>query len=268
MKPTIPAAYMLFILISMNLSGFGQGSEPSSGKKYRNPEHIENKKAIQGFETLDKKQPPPQGAIVCIGSSSMRGWHGAIRSDLTPLTVVPRGFGGSNMNDALHYADKIVLPYKPRAVVVYEGDNDIAQGISPQKISETFMEFVEKIHKQLPECRIYFLSIKPSISRWELWPKMKQANSLIAEVCAKDKRLTFVNVASGMLNNDGNPRINIFKKDKLHMTRDGYVIWRDALRPILMKSELRYEAQGSAESSETREGASNKQLKATDESAP
>ena len=230
---------MVFLFSFMNLPCFGLDSVSDVDKEYSSPARFEE--AIQGFENADRKQSPPQGAIVCVGSSSMRGWHETIKNDLAPLTIIPRGFGGSNMNEALYYADRIVLPHKPRAVVVYEGDNDIAQGIAPKKIADTFRTFVKKVHKELPKCRIYFLSIKPSISRWSLWQKMKEANSIIAEECAKDKRLTFVDVASGMLDDDGNPRKEIFKKDNLHMTRGGYVIWRNALRPILVKAELQFE---------------------------
>ncbi len=176
----------------------------------------------------------------------MRGWHKTIKNDLAPLTLIPRGFGGSNMNDALHYADRIVLPYKPRAVVLYEGDNDTAQGVSPKRIADTFQKLADKIHGELPECRIYFLAIKPSISRWHMWPRMKEANGLIATKCTKDKRLTFVDVASGMLDDKGTPEKTIFKKDNLHMTRDGYVIWRDTLKPILIESELQFEEQKDA----------------------
>jgi len=100
----------------------------SEGKEYGNAKY---EKEIQDFESADRKQFPPPGAIVCIGSSSMKGWHSTIVNDLAPLTIIPRGFGGSSMNDALHYVDRIVIPYKPRAVAVYEGDNDIADGISP-----------------------------------------------------------------------------------------------------------------------------------------
>ncbi len=147
------------------------------------------------------------------------------------------------MNDALHYADRIVLPYRPRAIVLYEGDNDIAQGIKPKTIADTFRLFVDKIHGELPECRIYFLSIKPSIKRWHLWPKMKKANRLIAAACSKDERLTYVDVASGMLNDEGNPRKEIFQEDDLHMTRAGYILWQNALKPILLEAELQYEPQ-------------------------
>jgi lysophospholipase L1-like esterase len=235
-KTTILTVCVVFTGIFMDATCFAKDSGSGGIKAYGRPERFE--KDIQLFEDADKKQFPPSGAIVCIGSSSLRGWHGAILDDLAPLTIIPRGFGGSTMNDALHYADRIVLPYKPRAVVVYEGDNDVAQGISPERIAATFDQFVEKVHKQLPECRVYFISIKPSIARWHLWPKMKEANRLIAARCANNERLTFVDVASRMLDSDGKPRKNIFKEDNLHMTRDGYVIWRDVLLPVLVKSEL------------------------------
>lgn len=256
MQRTILTACMVLAVISMNIPCFTQDSGSGCDKKYGSPKRFEGD--IQRFETSDKKLLPPKGAIVCIGSSSMRGWHGTIADDLAPLTTIPRGFGGSNMNDMLHYADRIVLPYEPRAIVVYEGDNDIAQGISPKKIAGTFQKFVEKVHKELPKCRIYFLSIKPSISRWNLWSKMEEANSLIAAVCTKDKRLTFVDVASGMLDNKGSPRKEIFKKDNLHMTRDGYVIWRNAIKPVLMKVEIQFEPQKDAGTSDRNNHTSNK----------
>lgn len=256
MGRTILTTCVLFTVISMSIPCLAQDSGPDGGAKYGNPERFEE--TIQSFEAADKKHPPPQGAIVCIGSSSMRGWHGTIKDDLAPLTIIPRGFGGSTMNDLLHYADRVVLSYKPRAIVVYEGDNDIAQGIFPRTITDAFLTFVENVHKQLPECRIYFLSIKPSISRWHFWPEMKEANSLIAAECAKDTRLTFVDVASGMLDDEGNPRGEIFVEDNLHMNRRGYTIWRDLLRPVLLGSELQYEKQKSSVSSRKKEETSSK----------
>lgn len=210
-------------------------------REYARPERFES--AIAAFEAQDAENPPPPDAIVCIGSSSMRGWHPTIHEDLAPLTVIPRGFGGSNMYEALHYADRIILPYAPRAIVLYEGDNDVAQEISPQKIAETFEMFARTIHDELPECRIYFLSIKPSIRRWSMWPQMAQANRLIAEQCERDERLRYVDVASKMLNDAGKPRPEIFLGDNLHMNRAGYVIWRDVLRPVLMESELQHETE-------------------------
>ncbi|MBT8046463.1 MAG: hypothetical protein KJN67_04790 [Pontiella sp.] len=245
MRTIVLSACLALVFSSMNKSCLAQDSGLDSAKPYRSPERFE--KAIQRFEAADQQQPPPQGAIVCIGSSSMRFWHETIAVDLAPLTIIPRGFGGSNMNDALHYADRIVLPYSPRAIVVYEGDNDVAQGVSPEQILSTLRKFVDKVHTRFPECRIYFLSVKPSIKRWHLWSRMQEVNRLIAAECAKDKRLAFVDVATGMLNAEGEPIKNLFKKDDLHMTEEGYVVWKDALRPVLMDAELRYESKKPAE---------------------
>lgn len=238
MKLTIQLSCLLFLLANINIQSFAQASGTEKSK-YPDPERFEN--AIKQFELSDSILVPPTGAIVCVGSSSMRGWHSNIKEDLTPLTVIPRGFGGSNMNDALYYADRIVLNYKPRAILIYEGDNDIAQGISPEVIKDTFMAFAGKIRKELPKCRIYFISIKPSISRWSMWPDMTEANQLIAKECKKNKRLKFIDVGSGMLDDTGKPQKEIFKEDMLHMKREGYLIWKDAVRPVLMKKELFHE---------------------------
>lgn len=251
MKRTILTIFTVLALTSINMPGFGQDTGPGGEKEYASPEHFEED--IKNFEASDRKQYPPKDAIVCIGSSSMRGWHGTIHTDLAPLTLIARGFGGSTMNDALYYADRIVLPYKPRAIVIYEGDNDIAQGISPEKIADTFRKFVDKVHTQLPQCRIYVLSIKPSINRWHLWPAMKKANRLIEAECAKDKRLIFIDVSSAMLNNGGTPLKNIFQTDDLHMNREGYIIWRNTVRPVLVEAELQYETQKPATSTEAKE---------------
>ncbi len=230
----------LCLLLIMSLTCPGEEA-PAATKQYSSPERFEQ--AILAFETADAKKFPPPGAIVCIGSSSMRGWHSTIAEDLAPLTIIPRGFGGSNMNDALHFADRIVIPYKPRAVVLYEGDNDIAGKIAPEKIRDTFRALVDKIHQAIPEARIYFISIKPSISRWKLWPRMEAANRLIQEECSGDERLVYVDVATAMLDENSEPRKELFQKDNLHLTRAGYTIWRDVLRPVLLKAELPHEQQ-------------------------
>lgn len=239
MRTKIIAICIGFLTGIITIGCYAQKTELKSTARYRDPKRFE--KAIHDFEISDKKQFPQAHAIVCIGSSSMRGWHDTIQEDLAPLTIIPRGFGGSNMNDALYYADRIVIPYKPRAVVIYEGDNDIAQGIAPEVVADTFNLFVGKIHEHLPAARIYFLSVKPSIRRWEIWQEMKTANRLIAQKCSKDQRLNYIDIATSMLDSDGNPRKDIFKEDNLHMNRNGYIIWRDVLRPVLLEAELSYE---------------------------
>lgn len=223
------------------LSVHGLCASEEDTVKYPDPERFEAQ--IQEFEAEDQEAMPPQGAIVGLGSSSMRGWHGSIQEDLAPLTIIPRGFGGSTMHDALHYLDRIVLPYRPRAILLYEGDNDVAAGIPTEKYMTTFEDLVEAVHTELPETRIYVLAIKPSISRWEIWPQMQEANDALAAACAEHELLTYIDIATPMLLDDGAPNPAIFLDDNLHMNAKGYEIWTDVVRPVLLDAELEHEEQ-------------------------
>jgi len=205
---------------------------------YPDPSRFEN--AIKAFEEESKETPPPEGAIVGIGSSSMRMWT-SIHEDLKPLTIIHRGFGGSIMNDALYYAARIVIPYSPRAVLLYEGDNDTAFGISPEKIIEAFDAFVRKIHEALPETRIYVISIKPSISRWNIWDAMKKANALLKARCETNPFLTYIDVATPMLDEESELLPDIFIQDNLHLNEKGYDIWSEAIRSVLIQKESEFE---------------------------
>ena len=208
---------------------------------YRNPDRFEAQ--IQEFEAADAEAMPPEGAIVGLGSSSMRGWHGSIHEDLAPLTVIPRGFGGSTMYDALHYLDRVVFPYRPRAILLYEGDNDIAFGIATEKYMATFEALVEAVHEELPETRIYVLAIKPSISRWAIWPQMQEANAALEAACEEHALLTYIDIATPMLLDDGTPNPDIFLDDMLHMSAKGYEVWTKVVRPVLLEAELEYETE-------------------------
>ena len=200
-------------------------------------------KAMQAFEAEDQRSPEPEGAIVGIGSSSMFFWHKTIHKDLSPLTIIPRGFGGSTMEDARYYADRIVIPYNPRAVLLYEGDNDIgAFKLSPERVLEIFNGFVAKIHNALPQTRIYVISIKPSILRWSFWPQMEKANRLLKTSCESNALLTYIDVASPMLDENGEPRKDIFLADNLHLNEKGYQLWANAIKSILLPREIQYES--------------------------
>ncbi|MFC1760764.1 SGNH/GDSL hydrolase family protein [Planctomycetota bacterium] len=229
--------FMILMLLTCRV--WAVTASDDSTAQYPDPNRFAS--AIRAFEQSDASQPPPSHAILCIGSSSMRGWHTHIAEDLAPLTLLLRGFGGSNMNDLLFYMDRVVLPYRPRALVIYEGDNDIAHGIAPITIQDTFMTFYTRLRAELPECRVYFLSIKPSISRWSLWPRMQEANHLMEILCRQDKHLTYIDIAGPMLNSAGEPKPEIFLDDKLHMNRAGYLLWREVVKPVLIKGELRFE---------------------------
>ena len=151
------------------------------------------------------------------------------------------------MNDALFFMDRVVVPVKPKAVLLYEGDNDVASGFFPRVIFGKYQEFVNTLHKALPATHVYIISIKPSPSRWKLWPVAVAVNDLLRKLADEDPLVTFIDVASPMLDSNGLPQNDLYLSDKLHMTRKGYEIWRDAVRPVLLKGSEKtgiHETQG------------------------
>lgn len=238
MKTRLKPSALLVACILVSVTSL-LAEEQKSPAAYPDPAKFESE--IQKYEAADAEQMPPAGAIVALGSSTVRLWSEEIGKDLAPLTIIPRGFGGSNMNDALFFSERIAIRYKPRAILLYEGDNDLAQGISPELILETFHKLVAKVREQLPETRIYVLSIKPSIARRQLWPEAQRANQMLAAECDKDDQLIFLDVATPMLDSRGEIRTDLFIKDNLHMNRAGYELWRDTLKPQLHKLELEFE---------------------------
>lgn len=192
--------------------------------------------SIRKFEESDRIHPPPPGSIVFTGSSSIVRWR-SLADDMQPLVAVNRGFGNSRISDVNQYVGRIVIPYRPRAVVLYAGDNDLSPPISksPETIAEDFRQFVALVHGHLPDTWIYFISIKPSPSRWTTWPSMQQANKLIAEYARTQDRVEFIDVSSAMLAQDGSLRRELFLPDDLHLNAQGYALWSSMIRPILLK---------------------------------
>lgn len=196
--------------------------------------------AIKKFEDADKLAPPPQNAIVFIGASSIVRWN--LKESFPELgaQAINRGFGGSLAPDSTRYADRIVIPYKPRTVVFYAGDNDIEANHTPQQIADDFAAFERKVHAALPETQIVFISIKPSTRRFPWIEQIKAANALVKQYCATHPHLTFVDIFPQMLGPDGKPKKELLVEDGLHMTPAGYKIWNDALRPVLQASRASY----------------------------
>ena len=187
---------------------------------------------IARFEEADRTNPPRAGGIVFVGSSSIRMWE-TLDSDFAGFPVLNRGFGGSQLSDAVLFADRIVVPYKPRVVVLYAGDNDLAEGKTPTQVFDDFRNFVAIIHTALPATRVAYIAIKPSIARVNIIDKIRQANLLIQNYIATDSKLTYVDVFTPMLDSSGQPRKELFLDDGLHMNARGYAIWRDLVQPIL-----------------------------------
>ena len=190
-------------------------------------------RTIRAMEQRDAKRPPPKREILLCGSSSARGWN--VRKHFPDHKVVNRGFGGSQIHDSTHFADRIILPLEPRILLLYAGDNDIASGKAPELVCEHFKLFVAKIHAALPTCRIVFIAIKPSIRRWKLVGKMREANRLIKAVAATDERLDYVDIDTPMIGPDGKPRKELFKPDGLHLNAEGYALWTRLVLPYLKR---------------------------------
>jgi hypothetical protein len=191
---------------------------------------------IAAFAEQDRASPPPDGVVVFTGSSSIRLWS-TLAEDMAPIPVVNRGFGGSQLAHVVHFYDETIVKYLPRAVVLYAGDNDLdtATGKTAEDVARDFGTLVATVHAYAPGARIYYLSIKPSKRRWARWPEMKRANELIAEQCKGDSRLTYVDVATPLLGEDGEPRDDVFRFDGLHLNDLGYIEWKRVLRPILCR---------------------------------
>jgi len=190
---------------------------------------------VSAYEKADRLNPPKAGVIVFTGSSSIRLWE-TLTSDMKPLEVINRGFGGSQIAEVNQYASRIVLPYQPRAVVLYAGDNDLSFPWlkTPEQVAGDFKQFVEIVHASLPETWVYFISIKPSIRRWGHWQKFKKTNELIAEYIRTQPRVQFIDVDAAMLDVQGKPRTELFRKDGLHMNAQGYAVWTDIIKPVLV----------------------------------
>lgn len=188
---------------------------------------------IQKFEAKDKQNPPAPGGILFVGSSSIVYWD--TDKAFPRHNIINRGFGGSQTSDSLEFADRIIINYKPRLIAIYAGDNDIAAGKSVETVVSDTMQLFTKIHKALPQTRIIYIAIKPSILRWKLVDQMRQANAQIRAITDTDWRMKFLDIDTPSLGPDGKPRPELFVKDGLHLSPEGYALWNKKIAPLLTK---------------------------------
>lgn len=190
---------------------------------------------IKKFEIEDSLKAIPKDAVVLYGSSSFVFWKTA-KADLSPLTIINRGFGGSTIPELTHYAERTILKYKPKSILIYGGENDLSdQKIkTPEQVLDSYKQLTALIFNKLPETQIYFISMKPSIARKALWPTMKRGNNLI-KAYSKRKNLHYIDISKVMMKADGQIDGSIFTKDSLHMNAKGYERWTTVIKPILMK---------------------------------
>lgn len=222
-RPPIRLAATLLLAVLVRHLG-AQPARPDTGR-------FESE--IRAFEARDREAPPPRNAVLFVGSSTIRMWC-TLDRDFPSLPVVNRGFGGSEMTDLLFYAERVVLPYRPRTVVLYEGDNDLAAGKSPAEVRALFRRFTALVRGRLPDARVVVLSIKPSVAREKLLDATRAANAMLREDAARDAHVTYVDLFTPMLGRDGRPRAELFGGDGLHMNSEGYALWRATLKPVLV----------------------------------
>jgi len=203
----------------------------SSENKVKTPS-AKYEKEIAAFEAADRESPPPTGAVLFIGDSGIRKWT-TLAQDFPDQQVINRGFGGSQMADSVYFAARIVIPYKPRLIIIRAGGNDMTAGKTPEQILSDFKAFVDTVRAKLPKTRIAFFSMNPNPARWSQAEKRKQTNAMVKQYIASERNLDFIEVWNQFLGPDGKPREDLFAKDRLHNNAEGYKIYADAVRPHL-----------------------------------
>ncbi len=229
--------FVALLLASDSLSAYVRADYPQAYE----PDPARFASAIAKFQVADAANPPPKGAIVCTGSSSMRMWHPRIKDDLPGLTLLPRGFGGSHYTDLIYHLEALVFKYQPRALLLYEGDNDANYGKTPERIFQDFKFLAEQCRKQFPDLRLYIIGAKPSIARWAIADQMQRSNAMIHDYCRANLGFTYIDVWSVLLDANGHPRPELFMEDKLHLNSAGYDRWTAAIAPVLLGNEAAFE---------------------------
>lgn len=187
---------------------------------------------IQAFRDRDKVTPPPQDAILFIGSSLFRLWD-QVEEQMAPLPVLNRGFGGSRTWEVLNYMDQIVFPYKPRVIVYYTGSNDVNAGQPADQIVGRFKQFAARVATELPRTRIFFLSIARSPDKQARWSVVDDANAQMRALADASQQVDFIDVNPPLHNTDGSPKTEFYKLDGQHLEPPAYVEWAKIVKPIL-----------------------------------
>ncbi|MBX3747997.1 MAG: hypothetical protein KF833_22040 [Verrucomicrobiae bacterium] len=187
---------------------------------------------IRAFENADRLRTPPSDPVLFVGSSSFRMWHD-LEAAFPGFKVLNRGFGGSQLSDVLHFFDRVVTPYHPALIALYQGDNDLAGGKTVDRVFEDWLAFVTRVEEDLPGTGILFVAVKPSPSRAGVLDAQRELNDRVRTHAADHPHLRFADVFHPMLDDAGQPRPELFLADRLHLNPDGYALWASILAPEL-----------------------------------
>ncbi|HOZ47663.1 MAG TPA: SGNH/GDSL hydrolase family protein [Candidatus Hydrogenedentes bacterium] len=192
-------------------------------------------KAIAEFDEMDRTHPPAEDAVLFVGSSTIRMWD--LARFFPSIPAENRGFGGSQFWDIAYHAERIITPYRPRLIVLYAGDNDVASGKSAAWVFADFKALIQRIRDGLPRTPIIVLGVKPSVARWNLWPEMQQVNQRIQGLAATQPNVHYLDLSGLLLGEDGTPRPDLFLRDGLHLNDEGYQRWTHRLAQELARFE-------------------------------
>jgi lysophospholipase L1-like esterase len=212
--------FALYVVFSLSLCRSSYAQYPSRFDAEVNQ--------VVAADTLVNKN----NVILFTGSSSIRLWKD-LALDYPEHNIVNRGFGGSEMHDLLYFANKLILPYNPKVIFIYEGDNDINSGKAPDQILQTADSLLVTIRKTLPTTPIIFISSKPSVARWHIKSKYEVYNKKLKSWTRSNENVEFADIWTPMLDRQGNVRTYLFIEDRLHMNKNGYAIWARVLRKYL-----------------------------------
>jgi lysophospholipase L1-like esterase len=206
---------------------------PTLSAQVADPDPLRFSNSFEEFARWDAKNSTPEDAILFVGSSSIVRWNTA--EAFPGMPVINRGFGGSQASDAVHWVEEAVLQYDPAVVVYYEGDNDVSAGKKARQIFEDMSAFAQTVHAHDRSTHVVFISVKPSLLRWEAWGEMQATNDLLRQYSLQSPTLHFVDVGTAMLGEDGTPIPELFVSDGLHMTQAGYDVWNRVVGPVLRR---------------------------------
>jgi lysophospholipase L1-like esterase len=189
----------------------------------------------RAFEETDRTNPPPHEAMLFVGSSTIRLWS-TLEADFPAYLTVRRGIGGAHLEDVTAEADPLIFRHTPRLILVYAGDNDLADGKTPDRVADDFETLRSRVRERLPEAFLGFLAIKPSVQRRHLLPEIRAANALVREFVSRDPRLFYVDVFSPMLGVEGEPKAELLAADGLHLSAEGYRVWAATIQAALQRN--------------------------------
>lgn len=218
-KPGLPAGVAILMLTCASLHA-------------QTPLAERFEKKVLEYEAADRAAPPPRGAILFAGDSQFYRWS-TIHEDLPDYTLVNRGIDSFQTTDLIRYADRLIVPYAPRLIVLHVGGNDIHGGKPPAQVLADFKTLVDRIHAKLPGVRILYSSITPGPGRWDEAPQRREANRLVAAYVATQPTLGFIDLWNAMLTDDGRPREDLWVADRVHPNHEGYLLRVKLTRPLL-----------------------------------